>query len=171
MSVLDLDSLLDQSMNDVKEAPNFIEPENSTLILSVVKFDVEIKETSAKKKEEAAKEGKAVADKYAQISAQYKILEVVEQDAGTPPMKVESLFGETWLAEGKGLEFFKTRACDIAESQGVDREEFGNSSLRQQIAALNGGGIDFKANIKKVKRANSEFFNVRIENIRAASAE
>lgn len=38
-TILDLDSILDQSMEEVKEAPNFITPENSVLALAVMKVE------------------------------------------------------------------------------------------------------------------------------------
>lgn len=167
-TILDLDSILDQSMEEVKEAPNFITPENSVLALAVMKVEIAKK----KSKEEAVKEGKPA--EYAQISATYGIQKVYEQEKDTAPMGVGSQFSETWLAEGKGIEFFKTRACDIAEANGVDREEFGKLSLRMMIESLNGGEVAFKANIKKIARPaqpgkTEVYYNTRIENITAVT--
>ena len=155
MPMLNLDALLDSSMDAVKEAPNYVQPENGIYHLEVV--ETEIKKNTSKE------EGK---DDYATMHHEYKILKVEQQEG--MPIAEGSLFGDRWMYQDKGLEYFKTRTLDIAEANGEERAAVAGLSLRDMLTGVK--GMTFKCVITKSARTGAGQegkFNTRISNIQA----
>lgn len=156
-TILNLDALLDQSMEEVAEAPNYVQPETGVYVLTVV-------DTSAQKN----KSKDADKPDYVTLHHVYRI-DGVEQQEGMP-IAPGSLFTDRWMAQDKGLEFFKTRFLDIAEANGEDRNELSKLKLGEMLEGAK--GMTFKCVIAKVSRGTDdkgvERFNTRINNIVSA---
>lgn len=158
MTMLNLEALLDESMDAVEEAPNYVTPENGVYILEVVDTGAEAVEAKP------AKDGQEAKDGYVRLKHVYSIKEVISQEG--EPIAVNSLFSDSWMATDTGLPHFKTRTLDIAEANGEDREALGKLKLGEMLAGVK--GLVFKVVIKKVARAgagNEGRYNTRLENI------
>lgn len=161
MSILDLDSMLEQSLSETVAAPDFVTPENGIYVLTVKDTSAEKKEAKDKKKAEA--EGKPTT--YVQLKFFYNIDEVVEQEGA--PIRVGSLFSETFTVSDAGLPFFKKRVAEIAVSQGEDAAVADSLSIKEALEMVK--GVQFKTTIKQ--RKNGDNTNVNLNNLRPVAEE
>lgn len=157
MSVLDLDALLNESLETVQAAPNFITPETSICDLTITDAKAE------KKKKNNPAPGEAA--EYVALILQYSIDNIHEQAEGTLPMAPGSLFSEQFSYNEKGLPYFKARAIDIGKANGeADAEEsIGKAKVGEILAGIK--GMRFKCKITKVAGQKEGQFNTRIGNI------
>lgn len=149
--MLNLDAILDTSMEEVQEAPNYVVPENGIYVLRVANTEAKTNKSKEEGKED-----------YVTLHHEYEILEVVEQEG--LPIAPGSLFGDRWMFQEKGLEYFKTRTLDIAEANGEDRTEIGRLKLSEMLQGVK--DMTFKCVIAKSPRSDDPTrFNTRISNI------
>ena len=148
-TILDLDALLDSTLDNVADMPDYQNPPAGLYKLAVAK--VEIDEYS-KKAEPTVK--------LKRIKMEYKVAATVQlADAKDLPVADGTIFSENFSANEDGLAFFKKAAkkiLNVADLDGV--------SLRDVFASLVGAEFDAKITIKETKSADGSatYENVRI---------
>lgn len=168
-TMLNLDELLDSSMEDVETAPDYVEPENGVYILKVAEAKIEQGSiTDPAKVQKAKDEGKPTT--FARLRHTYSIEQVISQEQGTP-IKPGSMFSDQWMASKEsGLPYFKARTIAIAVANGEDGDTIGKLSIREMLEGVT--DLSFRCVIKKTPRSdNSGRFNIRVEQISEPTAE
>jgi hypothetical protein len=129
-TLLDLDAILDQSMDDVEEAVGFITPSEGIYLLAIPFCKIEKYKT---------KENPNV-DK-SRIKLGYSVIKQLEksksEDPESPP---NGLFTEVFQFNSQGLGFFKAKAIDLlTTTDGL--------SVREAIKAINESALVVKAKV------------------------
>lgn len=164
-SILNLDALLDQSMEAVEAAPNFVDLETGIYILEVLEGKADKQKTKDEAKAKA--EGKPL--EYVVLKHQYKVIEVIQTEGNAIPVAAGSLCSDQWQLGEKGLPHFKTRTTAIAVANGEDAATVDTLTVGQCLQAVK--GLTFKCSARKQERSDKPgFYNVRIENIQSVDA-
>lgn len=148
-TILDLDSLLDSTLDNVADVPDYQIPPAGLYKLAVNK--VEIDEYSTKK---------APTEKQKRIKLEYKVVATVQLgDTKDLPVADGTLFSENFSANEDGLAFFKKQAKKV-----LNVSDLNGVSLRDVFASLQGAEFDAKLTIKKSKSedGSTEYENVRV---------
>lgn len=138
-TLLDMDSILDQSMDNIEEAAGFITPTEGVYILAVPFCKTE----KYKTKEDPTK------DKY-RIKLGYSVMKQLEKsnssDSDSP---VNGLFTEVFQFNEQGLGFFKAKANDLlTTTEGL--------SVRETIKAIDESALVIKAKVTIKKTPKKE---------------
>lgn len=109
MTLLDMDSILGQSLDDTPDAPEFINDiPAGNYILTITKAGVERYESADKDGVEGEKTQKM------RIRLVYSVLKTVElSDPTETPVPDGSLFSETFMTNEQGMSFFKRQAKNV----------------------------------------------------------
>lgn len=144
-TILDLDELMDATLDAVADLPDFVTPPNGLYVLGI--YEAEIK----KPKE---------AGKASRITLTYKVLQTIDTEG--IPVADNSLFNEGFQGTEQGLEFFKKRAIKI-----MNVSDLNGVPLREILAGMK--DVEFKARIvvKNTKDAatGKEYENVDVRPI------
>ncbi|MGE4259194.1 MAG: hypothetical protein AB7F19_07620 [Candidatus Babeliales bacterium] len=150
-TILDLDAMMDQNMDEVETLPDFVQPPAG--IYDLICTGAEIKAPKEKGKPSL-------------IQVTYKVEKTHEVVEGQLPVADGSLFSERFQGTEEGLKFFKKAAANIL---GVS--EFEGAKLRDVMDGLKDAA--FKARITTRKSKNDEgkeFENINIRAIREEAA-
>jgi hypothetical protein len=143
--LLDLDALLDESMDEVADLPDFITPPAGTYTLGIEDVKLEPYESKDKK------------TKGHRINVTYKV--IATQETTEPPVPDGSLFSERFTYNEQGKEFFKRAAKKIL------KDDLQGATFRQIFDAMK-AEVVFDAVLSISKSApNAEgqsYENVRI---------
>lgn len=159
-TLLDLDAILDKSMDDVEEAAGFITPSDGVYHLAIPFCKTE----KYKTKEDPTK------DKY-RIKLGYSVIKQLEK---SNPSDTESptngLFTEVFQFNEQGLGFFKAKANDLlTNTDGL--------KVRETIKAINEAALVVKAKVS-IKRtpkkegaggSGPDYINVQVKILELAS--
>ena len=132
-TILDLDALMDQSMDTVEAAPDYVIPPAGQYVLSVE--NVEIKQKDSKKPE---------GGKYARIQLTYKIEGIVQTSEMAPA--VGSMFSDSFMADEEGLKYFKRQAQNI-----LNMKALGQIKLGELMTGLKGAAFKAQITIRQTK--------------------
>lgn len=138
-TILDLDAMLDESLDSVPDVPDFMNPPNGF-------YNLRLKEAKIEKYESKAKDGKP-ATSGTRIRVTTEVAETIECEG--QPVPNGTLFSETFQGTEEGLGYFKARAIkvlNVGDVQGVP--------LRDILSSL--AGVDFQAKIKTKKSGDYE---------------
>ena len=156
-TILDLDSVLDGNLNNVKDIPDYLNPPTGSYILSISKAEFKVVET--KDKETGAK------GKVGRISMTYKVEETLEiADPKELAVANETCFVESFTYTEQGLEYFKKQAKKILNVESLDEV-----SLREILSSLE-EVAPFKARIKTEETtvdSGKTYTNTRVTPIHA----
>jgi hypothetical protein len=107
-TMLDLDSILDATLDSVKDVPDFVTPPTGIYMLSITKAELA--------KGLPAKAGKEATPPRLNIT--YRVDSTLECD--TMPVADGSLFSEGFQTTEQGLEYFKKQAKKLLNADSVD---------------------------------------------------
>jgi len=134
-----LDSVLDQSLNEVESAPEYIAPPNGRYRLNVLKAEAKSVDTDS---------GEQVV---AQID--YSVAETMElADANQEPVDVGSMFSESFFLNEKGMPYFKTYLSHVFAD--VD-----NFSIAEALSGLQ--GLTLEAVVKTRNSKGRDYTSTR----------
>lgn len=143
-TILDLDAMLDSSLDAIPEAPDYQNPPPGLYLLVVEDAAVD----SYKDKEQNEK---------ARLKITYKVGATIETKE--IPVADGTLFTETFTATEQGLSFFKKQAKNILNVSSLD-----GVPMREVLSSLK--GVEFKASLTTSTTKNSTtgqvYENVRI---------
>lgn len=125
-TILDLDALMDEKMDSIEAAPEFVDPSNGVHNFQLISLTPSKRE--AKDKAKAQAEGKATA--WLNIRLTYRILGTVECE-GLPP-KPNSLCSENFSFTEQGKPYFKSRMLAIFAANGISEEDYNGLTLGEQ---------------------------------------
>lgn len=152
-TLLDLNAMMDASMDAIVEAPDFVNPPAGNYQLSV---------KSAKVEEYKSKDGVSGQ----RIRLTYAVDLTIETASGEPPVADGSLFSETFMATEQGLGFFKARVKAI-----MNASDLAGVTLGDMLSSILGVFFYATLTIRKTPNPKSpgEFYeniNLRITNLR-----
>lgn len=166
-TLLDLDALLDQSLEAVEAAPEYVTPDTGNYRLQLKNITSATRE--AKDKAAAIAEGKAPV--WGQINFDYVILDVHSLAEGGLPVANGSLFRENFNLTEQGMPYLKARIIDLILAQGGAKEDADSIPLRDIIASFPSLNIAFDCHIKTttdVLDSGKEWTSSRLSQIKAA---
>lgn len=118
-TVLDLDSILDMTLDNVKDVPDYVNPPSGAYLLSITDAKFEIKKN---------KEG----EKIGRFTITYKVEDTVELVSDKElPVAEGSLFSESFTYTEDGIAFLKKQAKKLLQVDSVD-----GVSLRDLLDSL-----------------------------------
>lgn len=153
-TILDLDAMLDVSMADVPDVPDFQNPPDGV-------YNLTVHECKADKRK--GKDGKPDTPI---IKVMYKVVNTLElAKASEIPVADGTMFSENFTISEDGLKFFKKTAGNI-----LNIKDFEGATLRDIIQGL--AGAEFKAVLKtRVSTSNGkEYENVGVRPVHEATA-
>jgi hypothetical protein len=153
-SILDLDALLDQGMDQVETLPEYVSPAPGVYMLAVDKADIQ-----EPKKPKAGEEAKPP-----RLRITYRIVSTIQIEGNEPPFPDGSLFSEGFQATEDGLKYYKRRAMAI-----LNVTDLGDAKLRDVMETL--VGTEFKAVISIKKSTGTDGKEYENINVRAVHEE
>lgn len=118
-TILDLDALLDSTLDGVVDVPDYLNPPTGNYVLSIIEAEI---------KAGKAAEGKEKA-KPARLVITYRVDSTKETDG--VPVPDGSLFTEGFQGTEQGLEFFKKQAKKL-----LNVEDLNGVSIRDILSSL-----------------------------------
>lgn len=150
-TLLDLNTMLDETLDTIQEAPDFVTPPAGEYGLSVKECKVESYKPKAG--------GEAQ-----RIRITYEIKETLSVADDGLPVPNGSMFSETFMATEQGLSYFKARVkaiLNVANTTGV--------TLGTMMQEVKGVPFNARITIKKSPNPNGgEYENVQVRVIQAA---
>lgn len=147
-TMLDLDNLLDETLDNVEDLPDYVEPSSGIYALSIPECKLE---TFTKK----GKDGQPDEPNQVRIRLTYRIDGIEEIETGGYPVQEGSLFSDTFMFNDMGKAVFKKMAKGILNADDVDGVPF-----RELFEALK-GTEPFRAVITTKKNGQYTNTNVR----------
>lgn len=142
---LDLGAMMDATLDNIPDAPDFITPPPGIYTLGVKDCKVETYKPKAG--------GEAQ-----RIRILYTVEATEEVAANEVPVPDGSMFSETFMATQQGLSYFKSRVKAI-----MNVDSLAGSSLRDMMESIKGTTFDARITIKKTSNPNGgEYENVQI---------
>jgi len=146
-TLLDLENMLEETLDAVPDMPDYVTPPAGEYILEVK--DSVIDKYSTKKEPDVEKQ---------RLKNTYAILETISTATKEEPVPDGSLFTETFMATQDGLGYFKKRITGIMNVSDVV-----GTSLAQMMDSVKGVTFKARLSIKKSKGADgTEYENVQI---------
>lgn len=148
-TLLDLESMANETLDAIPDAPDFVTPPAGEYSLVVKDAAID----KYKDKEGTAKQ---------RLKITYTIAETVSTANNEPPVPNESIFSETFMGTEQGLGYFKKRIKEIMNTDNTQGVTLGDmmSSVK---------GVQFKCRIAIKKTPNpkgGEYENIQIRVIR-----
>lgn len=151
-TILDLDSMLNENLDAVPDAPEFMNPPAGEYRLSVKDCAVDKYET---KKEPGVPKQR--------LKITYSVVETISVAGNEPPCPDGTLFTETFVATEQGLSFFKKRIKDVmgaTDVQGV--------TLGDMMSSVKGTEFLARITIKKSNVNGTDYENIQIRVVKQA---
>lgn len=153
-TLLDLESMLEETLDNIPDAPDYVTPPAGEYILEVK--DSAVDKYSTKKEPDVEKQ---------RLKNTYSIVETLSTATKEEPVPDGSIFTETFQATTDGLSYFKKRIASImnvADVQGV--------SLADMMDSIKGATFKARISIKKSKGVDgTEYENVQIRVVPSSS--
>jgi hypothetical protein len=144
-TILDLDQLLDSTLDLVEDLPDYVDPADGLYALS-------IQEAKVNKSKDPKKASRIVLT--------YKIEEIVEIDDGGYAVPTGSLFTEGFQGTADGLKFFKRQAKKL-----FGTDDLTGNTLADILTGLKEIGLfQARVTLRKTKNADTgvEYTNVNV---------
>jgi hypothetical protein len=155
-TILDLDAMMDESMDSIPDMPDFINPPDGLYRFKCMTCKTE--QYTSK-----AKNGKPES-KGTRIRMTTSVVATNELKAGEIPVPDGTLFSETFQGTEEGLGYFKQRAIKIMNVPDVK-----GATLRDIMEGLVDAEYDAKVVTKKTTTADGEYENLNVRVIPPAA--
>lgn len=150
-TILDLNSMMNDSLDSIPDAPDFVTPPAGEYILSVKDSAIDKYET---KKEPGVEKQR--------LKNTYVIDETLSTLNNEPPVPNGSIFTETFMATEQGLGYFKKRIKEIMNAENVS-----GVTLADMMSSVKGTQFKARLSIKKSTVNGQEYENVQIRVVKA----
>ncbi len=152
-TILDLDGMLNDTLDNVADVPDYNNPPAGEYRLTVK--DAAIDKYKTKKEPDVEKQ---------RLKITYSIISTISTAANEPPVPDGSLFTETFMATEQGLGYFKKRIKDIMGATDVT-----GVTLGDMMTSVKGSEFNARITIKKSKGADgTEYENLSIRVVAAS---
>ena len=146
-TILDLDSMMNDSLDNIPDAPDYVQPPNGEYNLNVKDCAVDKYET---KKEPGVQKQR--------LKITYSISQTLSTLNNEPPVPDGSIFTENFMATEQGLSFFKKRIKEIMGASDV-----AGVSLGDMMNSVKGMDFSARVSIKKTKGSDgTEYENIQL---------
>lgn len=146
-TILDLGDMMNETLDTIPEAPDFITPPAGEYVLEVK--DCVIDKYKTKDEPDTIKQ---------RLKITYSVVDTISVADNEPPVPNESLFTETFTATEQGLGFFKKR---VKELMAVDN--VAGVSLGEMMDSIKGTQFKCRLTIKKSPNPKGgEYQNIQI---------
>jgi len=146
-TVLDLENMLEENLDSIPNAPDYVTPPSGEYTLSVK--DAMIDKYTTKKEPDEQKQ---------RLKIIYSIVETLSTATKEEPVPNESLFSEQFQATTDGLSYFKKRITGI-----MNVENVAGVSLSDMMDSVKGMTFKARLSVKKTKGTDgTEYENVQI---------
>lgn len=150
-TILDLDSMLDDNLDSVPDAPEFMNPPAGEYLLSVKDCAVDKYETQ---KEPGVQKQR--------LKFTYTIVETISVAGKEPPVPDGTLFIETFMATEQGLSYFKKRIKEIMKASDV-----AGVTLGDMMNSVKGQEFACRLSVKKTIVKGTEYENIQIRVVKS----
>ena len=150
-TLLDLDAMMNESLDTIPDAPDFVTPPAGEYRLSCK--DAAIDKYTTKDEPDVPKQ---------RLKLTYSIIETLSTANNEPPVPDGSIFTETFQATEQGLGYFKKRIKEIMNAgdvQGVTLGDMMNSVKGQEFSA--------RLTIKKSTNNGKTYENINLRVVNA----
>lgn len=144
-TILDLDELMQSTLDNIEDVPDYVEPDSGTYALSVIEAEI-------KKSKEAGKASR--------IILTYRIDGIIELSQGGHPVPEGSLFNESFQGTAEGLKYFKKQAkklLNVEELNGIPM-----SDLLEALKALDSFNAVVSKKLTKGKEEGTTYTNINV---------
>jgi hypothetical protein len=151
-TTLDLGAMMEQSLDEIPEAPDFNNPPAGEYRLSVK--EAKIDTYTAK-----PKQGDAGGERQ-RLKLIYTIEQTVSTAGNEQPVPDGSMFSETFQGTEQGLSYFKKRVKEV-----MNVSDLNGVTLKDMMESVKGQAFDARITIKKTPNpndANSPYENVNL---------
>lgn len=148
-TILDLDALLDSTLDNVPDVPDYMNPPAGQYRLGVEDAAIE---------KMKAKEGEVGGSR---IKITYKV--VATKETKEMPVPDGTLFTETFMGTEQGLGFFKRQVKKI-----MNTEEVGGVSLRDLVSGLKGTEFDAIITTRTTSSNGKTYENINVRPVHEA---
>ena len=152
-TILDLDAMMDQNMDEVETLPDFVLPPPGLYMLLVKECKIE----SVDKQDKT---------KGSRINITYEVAETVGVEGNEPPVPNKSLFSERFTGTEDGIKFFKKAAMNI-----LSVTSFEGASLGDVVNNLAGTEFQAKITLRKSVKDGKTYENVQVRAANPVVAE
>lgn len=155
-TILDLEAMMDGTLDAVVAAPEFINPPAGDYVLGIKDAKLEKYKSKTDQKEGV------------RIRVSYTVNQTVELPANSEELPVPdgTMFSESFMYSEEGLPYFKQRAQNILNVKSVE-----GVSLRELFDALKGTEFPARISIRKSTVNGKDFENVNIRTMHQTPAE
>lgn len=153
IETLDLGAMMEQTLDDIPDAPDFVTPPAGEYQLMLKEAKIETYTAKAKGEDEGGERQR--------LKILYTIVETMAVSGNEPPVPNESMFSETFQGTKQGLSYFKTRLKNI-----MNVSDLNGVSLGDMMDSAKGTIFHAKISIRKTPKEGSpgEFYeNVNIK--------
>lgn len=167
-TLLDLDSILDESLEAVEAAPEFVTPDTGNYRLRLKDVKTNVRE--AKDKDAAIAEGKPTS--WGQLKFIYVVEEVYSVEGEGLPVMAGSLFSEDFNLTEQGKPYMKARIQDLTEASGGSKEDADALTLRDVITQFPQADIVFDCHIRTTTTKfddGGEWTSSRVSQVKATA--
>ena len=145
-TMLDLNAMMNDSLDSIPDAPDFTNPPAGEYRL--IAKDAAIDKYKTKKEPDIEKQ---------RLKITYAIVETLSTAANEQPVPDGSLFTETFMATEQGLSYFKKRIKEIMNAGDVQ-----GVSLGDMMTSVKGSEFNARITIKKTNSNGTDYENVQI---------
>ncbi len=146
-TILDLGDMMNETLDTIPEAPDFITPPAGEYVLEVK--DCVIDKYKTKDEPDTIKQ---------RLKITYSVVDTISVADNEPPVPNESLFTETFTATEQGLGFFKKRVKELMAADNV-----AGVSLGEMMDSIKGTQFKCRLTIKKSPNPKGgEYQNIQI---------
>lgn len=151
-TILDLNNMLNETLDSVPDAPDFVTPPAGEYRLCCKDACIDKYET---KKEPGVEKQR--------MKLTYSIVETLSTANNEPPVPDNSIFTETFMATEQGLSYFKKRIKEVMNASDVT-----GVTLGDMMNSVKGSEFKARLTIKKSTVNGTEYENVQIRVVPAA---
>jgi hypothetical protein len=146
-TLLDLDAMLDNTLDNIEDAPDFLTPPAGEYVLQCIDANIDKYET---KREPGIEKQR--------MKLTYSIVETISVAGNEPPAPDNSRFTETFMATEQGLGYFKKRIKEIMGASDVT-----GVTLKDMMNSVKGSTFKARLSIRKTTgKDGTEYENLQI---------
>lgn len=150
---LDLGAMMEETLDDIPEAPDFSNPPAGEYVLGIK--DAKIEAYAAKPK------ANDMGGERQRLKILYTVERTISVSGNEPPVPDGSMFSETFQGTAQGLSYFKKRIKEV-----MNVSDMGGVKLGEMLDSVKGMVFDARITIKKTPNPNdplAPYENVNIK--------
>jgi len=145
-TILDLDAMMNDTLDDIPDAPDFVTPPAG-------EYRLVVKDATSEKYQTKAEPD---VDKQ-RLKITYSIMQTISTANNESPVPDGSIFTETFMATQQGLSFFKKRIKEVMGASDV-----AGVTMRDMMSSVKGSEFNARLSIKKSTSNGKDYENIQL---------